>query len=100
MAAVYHQQDDSIGAHVGETFTVELEGNPTTGYEWQLAQDDPRFRLIKKDYARPGPGVGAATKERFQIEALQSGSTTLTFTYKRGWETEVLDTKRFQLRVK
>ncbi len=100
MAAVYQQQDDNIGAQVGETFTVELEGNPTTGYEWQLAQDDARFRLINKDYAPPSTSIGAATKERFQIEALQSGSTTLTFKYKRPWETEVLDTKRFQLRVR
>lgn len=99
MAAVYQQQDHKIVARVGETLTVELKGNPTTGYAWELAQDDSRFRLIKKDYAHPGAGIGAATKERFQIEALQPGSTTLTFKYKRPWETEVLDTKSFRLRV-
>jgi predicted secreted protein len=30
---------------------------------------------------------------------LQPGSTTLTFEYKRSWETKVLHTKSFQLRV-
>ena len=99
MAAVYQQQDDEIVARVGETFTVELESVPTAGYEWGLAQDDSRFRLVKKDYAHPGAGIGGATKERFQIEALQPGSTTLTFKYKQPWESEVLETKSFRLRV-
>ena len=99
MAAVYQQQDNEIVARVGQTFVVELEGNPTTGYQWGLAEDDARFRLVKKDYAHPGAGIGAATKERFHIEALQPGSTTLTFKYKQPWEAEVLDTKSFRLRV-
>ena len=99
MAAVYQQQDNEIVAQVGETFRVELEGNPTTGYEWGLAQDNARFRLVKKDYAHPGAAIGASTKERFQIEALKPGSTTLTFEYKRSWETTVLHTKSFRLRV-
>ena len=100
MAAVYQQQDDEIEARVGETFTVELEGIPTAGYQWELVQDDPRFRLVKKDYAHPGVAIGGATKERLQIEALEPGSTTLTFKYKQPWETEVLDTKSFRLRIK
>jgi inhibitor of cysteine peptidase len=99
MTAVYQQQDSEIVARVGETFVVELEGNPTTGYAWELAEDDARFRLVKKDYAHPGAGIGAATKERFHIEALQPGSTTLSFKYKQPWETEVLDTKSFRLVV-
>ena len=99
MAAVYQQNDDEIVARVGESFTVELEGIPTAGYEWKLAQDDSKFRLVKKDYAHPGASIGGATKERFHIKASQPGSTTLTFNYKRPWESEVQETKSFRLRV-
>jgi len=100
MPATYQQHDDEISARVAETFTIELEGNPTTGYQWELSQDDRRFRLVEKDYAHPGSGIGAATRERFTIEALETGSTKLTFVYKRAWETEVLDTKSFKLNIK
>jgi inhibitor of cysteine peptidase len=99
MAAIYYQQDNEIVVQVGEAFVVELDGNPTTGYAWELAQDNERFRLVEKDYAQPGTGVGGSTRERFQIEALKPGSTTLSFEYKRPWETEVLDKKSFSLRV-
>jgi inhibitor of cysteine peptidase len=100
MPATYQHHDNQISARVGETFVVELEGNPTTGYQWELSEGDEQFRLVEKDYAQPGPGIGAATKERFAIKALEPGSTTLTFKHKRSWESEVLDTKTFRLQIK
>ena len=100
MPATYKAQDDKISARTGDTFIVALEGNPTTGYQWELLEDDGKFRLVEKEYAMPSPGVGAATTEHFVIEALEPGSTKLTFKYKRPWETEVLDTKTFELQVK
>lgn len=100
MPATYQHQDNQISARVGETFVVELEGNPTTGYQWELSEGDDKFRLVEKDYAQPGPGIGAATRERFAIKAIEPGSTTLTFKHKRSWESEVLDTKTFRLHIK
>ncbi|MGZ5437409.1 MAG: protease inhibitor I42 family protein [Pyrinomonadaceae bacterium] len=99
MPSTFQQEDNEISARAGETFIVELEGNPTTGYQWELSEGDEQFRMVEKDYAQPGSGIGAATKERFVIKALKPGSTALTFTYKRPWETEVLDTKTFRLDV-
>ena len=100
MTKTYQVDDNEISARAGETFVVALEGNPTTGYQWELSEGDEQFRLVEKDYAQPGPAIGAATKERFVIKALKSGSAKLTFKYKRPWETEVLDTKTFQLNIK
>ena len=100
MPSTYQQEDQQISAGTGETFVIELEGNPTTGYQWELSEGDEQFRLVEKDYAQPGSSIGAATKERFVIKALKRGSTTLTFKYKRPWETEVLDTKNFRLQIK
>ena len=100
MPATYQHQDNQISARVGETFVVELEGNPTTGYQWELSEGDDKFRLVEKDYAQPGSGIGAATRERFAIKAIEPGSTTLTFKHKRSWESEVLDTKTFRLHIK
>ena len=100
MPSTYQQDDKEITARAGETFVIELEGNPTTGYLWELAEGDEHFRLVEKGYAEPGSGVGTATKERFVIKAVKTGSTTLTFNHKRPWETEVLDTKTFRLHNK
>jgi len=100
MPSTYKPEDKGIAARAGETLVIELEGNPTTGYQWELSEGDERFRLIEKDYAQPSSNIGAATKERFVIKALKPGLTTLTFKYKRSWETEVLDTKTFRLDIK
>ena len=100
MPSTYQQDEEEITARAGETFVIELEGNPTTGYQWELAEGDEHFRLVEKNYAQPGSGIGSATRERFVIEATKTGSTTLTFKHKRPWETEVLDTKTFRLQNK
>ena len=100
MPKTYQDDDKEISARAGETFVVALEGNPTTGYQWELSEDREEFSLVEKDYAQPGPAIGAATKERFVIKAVKSGSAKLIFKYKRPWETEVLDTKTFRLNIK
>jgi len=100
MPTTYQQNDKDISARAGETFVIEIEGNPTTGYQWELSEGDEQFQLVGKDYALPGSEIGAATKERFTIKALKPGSTTLNFKYKRAWETEVLETKTFRLDIK
>ena len=100
MPTTFQQDDKEISARAGETFIVELEGNPTTGYQWELSESDEQFRMVEKDYGQPGAGIGAATKERFVIKALEPGSTEMIFKYKRPWETEVLETKTFRLRIK
>lgn len=99
MPSTYQEEEEEITARAGETFVIEIEGNPTTGYLWELAEGDEHFRLIEKDYAQPGSGIGTATKERFVIKAVKTGSTTLAFKHRRPWETEVLDTRTFRLRI-
>ena len=37
MSNIYHKNDDVIKTKVGEKFTIELEGDPTTGYQcWKM----------------------------------------------------------------
>ncbi len=81
---------------VGDTLSVELASNPSTGYSWQVSQDDekvlaplgePQFSLGNKT---PVPGAGGT--QTFQFKAAGKGKTTLTLIYVRPWEKSVTPT--------
>jgi inhibitor of cysteine peptidase len=75
----------------GDTLTVTLESNPTTGYGWQvmeldqtvLVQDgDPEYKASSGS----GGSVGAGGTETFRFKAVHSGATALELGYLRSWE--------------
>lgn len=86
---------DSITTEVGKAFEVDLMGNPSTGYEWSLAEEpDPKLtkKLWEDTYANDlTPGAPAI--QVFKFEALAVGSTDLKFEYSRPWETEAAPEK-------
>lgn len=81
---------------VGDTLTVQLASNPSTGYSWKVIEDDtavleqvgePQFDLGSKT---PMPGAGGT--ETFTFRATAAGTTTLTLLYSRPWETDTTPT--------
>src|SRR5450756_527596 len=54
--AVYTAADDgaTVAASVGEQFTVSLEENPTTGYEWDM-KAGPGLTLVGDEFVGPSP---------------------------------------------
>jgi inhibitor of cysteine peptidase len=99
MPAVYSKTDKEIVASVGETFSIELDGNATTGYEWEPQLSDDTLRLVERRYQPAGTGVGAGGKEIFTFETVKSGRASVSFEYKRPWETEAVEKQDFQLRI-
>lgn len=82
----------AVEARCGETFSITLDSNPTTGYQWRLAGQFParKLRLVKSSYRRPsGRLVGAGGREIWTFEALAAGRATLRFEYIRPWEKDV-----------
>jgi predicted secreted protein len=73
-----------------QTFTVELAGNPTTGYSWTwTASPEGAVREISSDYRRDSGAegrVGAGGTFVFTFEKLLPGAVTLSFAYARPWE--------------
>lgn len=72
--------------------TVILEGNPTTGYTWNVTVADESIIAVTDDgfaanEAEEGV-VGAAGYQHFSFEGKAEGYTTVTFAYGRSWETE------------
>lgn len=79
---------------VGDTFTVSLCSNPSTGYSWsdEIAFDADVVRLVDRTFeegadASP-PIVGAPGREQLTFEAIGTGTTTIGMTYDRPWSEE------------
>jgi inhibitor of cysteine peptidase len=79
-----------ITASVGKEFRVVIEGNPTTGYTWQLAKplDEKIVKLVSNRYDAPGRGgrVGQGGREVWTFKAVAAGKTTIEMKYIRVWE--------------
>ena len=99
MPAVYKKTDDEIVTSVGETFTIELEGNATAGYEWQPQLSDDMLRLVEHHYQPASSAIGAGGKDIFTFQPVKGGRGLITFEYKRPWENQALEKQDFQLRI-
>jgi predicted secreted protein len=96
---------DPLDLETGDTFTVSLCSNPTTGYSWSedIAYDTKVLKLVDRTFeeradASP-PVVGAAGREQLTFEAIGAGSTTVVMTYSRPWEENVPPEWTFELPV-
>jgi inhibitor of cysteine peptidase len=73
----------------GQTFTISLPANPTTGYRWTLAKE-PDTRILTKaghEYEPEKPGrVGSGGREKWKFKASGTGRATISMQYVRSWE--------------
>ena len=70
--------------------TVSLDENPSTGYAWQyVIADESIVQNCGDTYSSDAPaGIGGAGGIRaLSFLGMQTGTTTVTFTYLRSWET-------------
>ena len=87
-----------------QLFSVVLEGNPTTGYSWEVnGFDQSLVKLVGEPiYTTQSPTniVGAGGKFTFNFLTLgKAGETTIKLVYLRPWES-VPPLKEFTLKVK
>ncbi len=85
---------DEILVSVEDKFTVMLCSNPSTGYQWSenaeigdtliVEQVAHEFLMPSELETRPPPGTPGV--EVWTFNALNTGSTSITFDYSRPWE--------------
>ena len=78
-----------IALAVGETATIRLEANPTTGYQWEPASapDESVIRVVSDRYeAEATEVVGSGGTQEIVIEGTGAGTTTFELRYVRPWE--------------
>lgn len=83
-------------------FQVQLEGNPTTGYEWTILPyntsviemiGEPQFEVDNPDL------VGSGGTYTFTFKAKSSGQAELKMIYNRKFETDKEPLKTFSLNI-
>jgi inhibitor of cysteine peptidase len=89
----------TIRVGAGDTFAIELAGNPTTGYMWQPDVDSQHLELLGQEFEPGGGGVGAGGKEIFRFRALRAGDTEIAFAYRRPWDKGSRETSSFQVAI-
>src|ERR1700751_2530945 len=99
------KRPSTIESKVGDTFTIPLEANHTTGYSWRLAQPlDPAIlkQLGEKYEEDNSGGVGVGGVETWTFQAMAKGATTLVFEYARPFEKNVppAKTSKFKITIK
>lgn len=99
MSKIFKQEDSEIQTSIGETFSVELESNPGTGYQWQPIVDESKVRLVEQKFQAPQGAIGASGKAIFTFQPIEGGDTTLRFAYKRAWEKSAIEQKDFHVAI-
>ena len=85
-----------------DSVTIELKGNPSTGYTWEAVLSDENIVEVSKDVKYLGAKgmVGAPSMFYFTVRSVLTGNTVLTLEYKRPWEEkEPLETKVYNITV-
>jgi inhibitor of cysteine peptidase len=94
---------------VGDSYALELDGNPSTGYRWKLSEaKSGNLRILRIDdlgyrAAQSTPGkliVGAPAPYRFRVTLLAAGSATIVFEYLRPWEGRAIKTFEQSVQVR
>jgi predicted secreted protein len=83
---------ESKDVKVDEEFEIELESNPSTGYEWKMttAPDESILSLSGDEFIPADTdAVGAPGSHVWKFKALKDGRTNMVFEYARSWETDV-----------
>ena len=86
----------------GQTITVALDSNPTTGYSWAVSDVDQNVlrQLGDPSYQSSNTNlVGSGGVQSFRFEAANAGMTTLKLVYRRPWETNVAPIKTYTVQV-
>lgn len=100
------QQDGQTVALAKEkTIRIQLAGNITTGFSWQLKSlnGDALEQVGKIEYGpndAPKPLVGGGGKFTATFKAVKAGSGTIELVYVRSWEKNTPPSKTFTLTVK
>jgi inhibitor of cysteine peptidase len=91
----------TISLAQNEPFTVTLEGNPATGYEWALDADiSSGVELVgEPEYSSSSKAIGSGGTYVFTFKAIEAGEHTLQLKYWRSFEPNTPPTETFVLKM-
>lgn len=89
-----------IELRVGDQFDLVLDANPTTGYNWEVAE---RVRVVEQvgepAFTPESRALGAGGKMTIRFQAVAPGEEWLRLVYRRSWEESIAPQKTFELYI-
>ncbi len=98
----YGDPSKTIIVNHGEGFTIALDANRTTGFQWQLAGplDGKIIKRTGNEYLIEGNDrIGQPGKEEWNFEAAGKGKTSIAFKYLRPWEKNTPPAKTVEFNI-
>jgi len=95
----YNNKEYTMAA--GQSFTLSLPGNPSTGYSWMMDIEDKTLLHVDSEGFQAGSDsrlVGQGGTNWWKLTALKSGTTKVKLIYARPWES-VQPAQTFELTV-
>jgi inhibitor of cysteine peptidase len=77
-----------VPAFAGDTITLRLEENPTTGYLWTVKElNSSVLELLSEEYfMAAGTGIGGGGERKLIFRAKEAGTSPLRLNCERRWE--------------
>jgi len=99
MAEVAVTKEDNgrvVSVKVGDTVSVRLPENPTTGYSWAIDSiDAKRLEADAPTYQGEGAGLGTGGSKTWRFLARAPGRTRFGLKHWRHWEGDASVVERF-----
>ena len=90
-----------VSLHSGQQLAVSLPENRTTGYRWDLEEENHRLLEIREaEAAEPPAAVGSGGRSRWTVQATAPGTARLRLKRWRPWEGDKSTVERFELTIR
>ncbi len=91
----------TITLNKGDTLIVTLDGNITTGYNWEMLPLDPAIleQVGEPEVTPNGSQLGASGKIVLKFRAVQTGQAKLDLAYQRPFEKNTTPANTYEVTV-
>lgn len=93
--------NSTVELNTGDTLTLALEGNPTTGYDWEVESNDPAVLELsgEPEYSSESSATGAGGTYTYRFKAVAKGQVTLRLIYHQPFEKNVPPSKSCEVTI-
>lgn len=96
-------EDDGreITLQKGQTLSIKLAANPTTGYSWEFVESEGAIlqQVGEPEFEADSDLLGAPGTQTLRFETVETGQMELRLVYQRPWKTDVEPLKTFTVQV-